>query len=341
MRKILILILLISHASLSFCYITSIGLWKKGDKQVAVLGDVHLSGKEDVCHKQSLIPFLEELAKQQALTEFILEHQQEKKVKFDKNLKCLAYLSRYAYDHNLKHGSLEFNLADIRRIFPSFNQLSHVHNLVADMLYERSEDKIIFELKWLKKNSISAKKLFDDLDFIVTPINKFKLKSKNIQARQFFDDMIKKISELKNMRTIFEPYNKELIIETKSEKYTLPAGSIAASLLGPSAQYNYSKPFLNSLLKFQIEPIRISLADVFFVESMIKSQERVNNSILYIGHGHAATINKLLISLDYNLIYEVGDVFFKVVEESGKFGSASLKDLDTLFRLFMKNMEIK
>lgn len=83
MIKKFIAIIILSNCwfNQSFSYIASVAVWKKSNKKVVILGDVHIEGESDVCHKQSLIPFLETLATRKKQTAFILEHQPEESVK--------------------------------------------------------------------------------------------------------------------------------------------------------------------------------------------------------------------------------------------------------------------
>ena len=340
-KSLLIAILILTHLASINSYIASIALWKKEDKLVAVLGDVHASGDADICHKQSVVPFLDKLANKPIATDFILEHQREHKVKSVSELMCISQISKYAYDHNFKNGRVEFKMSDIRRSFKSFQQMGHISLWIEDYINKKTDKGKDYLLRWLEKHSIALEKLHEDLEHAVIQIDKFKSKTKNIEVKQFFDDMIKNINELKKRLKIIEQYNQEIEVDINFNNYKFKTGSIGAAFFGLIKRYNFNEVILNSLLEFYLYPVRSDLADVFFVEKMMESQYKVDNTIIYVGNAHAGVINKLLLALGYNLIYETGDIFRSRNIVSEKYVPVSIKDLGNFFEFYLRKTEIK
>ena len=182
----------------TFSYIASIALWKKGDKQVAVLGDVHEEGKTDVCHRSLLIPFFYQLSKQYKKTEVILEHQPEDVFESDQEYLCLLEMSRFAYHHNLQLGRLSFVLADIRKEFTYLSQGSRLYNFfLGNDFIKKANYEIIID------DEMTNDKLFDEFDKAIKILNVFKSKLKDKQTKNYFDELYQHLLGRKNKLKTF------------------------------------------------------------------------------------------------------------------------------------------
>ena len=331
-----IVILFSLQLSSSYAYIASIALWKKGDKQVIVFGDVHMSGEIDICHRQSLTPFIEQLAKQQTKTDIILEQIPEEWLKKKKNLICLNSISEYAYNHQLQEGALSFVLGDVRRLFPSFDQIDDIDHLFMRLINKES-DRAIRMLNILRENQVDNSELLSDLRKVQLNFNSFKNKVTNKEVRHFFSDVEYKAEDLINkFEFFFKQYKRDGKITVDSQEFIFPAGTLVAAFLVAGKVDNFSKYMLNFLDHLYIKPIREDLTNAFFVKFVMASQNISDNTIIYVGHQHAISINRLLLAFGYTLIYNIEDLF-SLDEFIGD--PVSLKELGQVFRLFLKNIE--
>ena len=89
-------------------------------------------------------------------------------------------------------------------------------------------------------------------------------------------------------------------------KYTLPKNSLVSAIQDTIGDLNNPRPTLIKLLKEYANPLKDELADIFFIKYIVESQERVDNTVVYIGNRHTENINKALLEFGYTNIYFVG-----------------------------------
>ena len=333
MKKIFIFLILSSTwFPPTFSYIASIALWKKDDKQVAVLGDVHQEVKADICHRSSFMPFLDRLSKSTQKTELVLEHLQESVVP-EIEPACINAISEYAYKIGLTKGSFKFIMADIRQEFDISEKIRNVSLILFGNIGERFSN-----CKSAQQNPLSNTYLLESIDSVIKIIDSLKIRVKNSEAKTFFELTKQDLLKLKNkLEILFNKYNQEVQLKIGQSKCILPAGSFAATI-AKAASENESR---EQLYEDYIKPILGDLADVFFINAIIESQNRVANTLYYGGLNHTKAINRLLLSLGYELIYHIGDheVLFILPKADRDYTPVNDKDLDYLFRMFTKNMK--
>ena len=304
------------------------------------MGDIHHREMADTCHKSSLIPFLDHLAKAQQKTEFVLEHISKEYAERTR-LPCIAEISSYAYKHDLIFGSLAFVLADIRWEFFSFNQSLLIHRIY----FGKNMDSQLYILSKLNNDLITNAQLLDELNRAIKIVNLFKSKVNNKEAKIYFEIEQQELLNLKNkLESFTKKYNGVDRIKLGNHYYAInkgtPISSIEEAVQQAVKQKNDYWNTLTALLQEYVHPFIFEVPNVFFAKNVLESQNRVDSTIVYTGNNHAKSINKLLLSLGYEIIYhsdELGKMLIKSSEYN--FSPVTDKDLDYLFRMFIKNME--
>jgi hypothetical protein len=296
--------------SISFSYVASIALWQKGNKKIAIFGDIHEKNKPDICHRNLFTPFLAQMAEGNRKVEFILEHLLEEKVKGEKNPQCIRYLSQYAFEHQLKKGPLTFILSDIRNVLPGLGEMALCVYL---LLIQIAINNRVDLNNLLSPRTISTSVVLEEIKVVLDVIQELKKKTLRKEAQTFFTDMHQKLTKYyQDLDNFFKMYNGEAgIIDKEGKVFSFHAGSIMASFLY-AIPTNNSWDKLNHLINHYVKPIAYDIANSMFIRDIIESQERVDATLVYAGGAHTVVINRFLLDLGYTLNKDTssGSIFY-------------------------------
>jgi hypothetical protein len=308
----LVLMLGIGWTSSNFSFIESIACWHKGKKKILVVGDHHGLLSEDTIQKNLIFSFFNRLAKGKHTANVILEQQPEETMQGNIPLDCLCYLSRYAYDHTLKKGSLSFVLSDIRRTIPGLQHIAEVYALLN--CYTQDAREFMGDILQNSKEPLTHKKMLEDLKTIQQMVKQStsmvmqETTSKRIRA--FFKNIEEGlIAHYHSVEAFFKEYAQEGILTLQKKEYKYPAGTVLGSFFQAIEKGTLSKDELATIIDTYMMPIIGDLANAMFMKDLIESQKNSAITLVFVGTYHAVTINGLLHDLGYTLTRNYGEIF--------------------------------
>lgn len=308
------LVLVTSYAN---SYINYLACLSQDNKKILLIGDTHLPEICDPEHKKIILNLLKQLSLSGNTSELVLEVGKNNDIvmpdadnlnpdsaifndrKNEKYLKLITFVRALGIYYGDKKTNLTINSSDVRFDHSSFDELARGFiSLVGLFDFFAVGNKGPLSKDFIKMiediaikspemaNFASSKTILEALETCLAQISTFK-EQLNEKAKKTFEQVEEKVITYKH--SIIELFDKH---QSKTFYHAFFSEWCNRGNFEDLGQLHdkYMKPFIEDL------------ADVFFLISIIKSQQKHNLSVVFAGAAHSRNIEKYLVDMGYGTI---------------------------------------